>query len=168
VTYGPSYDANLMATLPPSPHPASRGLVGYAPGVFDTFHIGHLNVLRRSSLQCDYLIAGVTSDEVTELQKGKPPLVPAAERLEIIRSMEFVDDVVIETTSDKIATWEEVRFDVCFKGDDWRGTPKWDRLEHEFARRGARVVYLPYTQHTSTTDVRRLLGDTMSTAPGDA
>jgi glycerol-3-phosphate cytidylyltransferase len=154
------YDSALMATYPPSPHPASRGVVGYAPGVFDTFHIGHLNVLRRASLQCDYLIAGVTSDEVTLAQKGKPPLVPAAERIEIVRSMEFVDDVVLEVTSDKIVTWEDVRFDICFKGDDWKGTAKWDGLEEQFARRGARVVYLPYTLHTSTSNVRRQLGDT--------
>lgn len=150
-------DDELMTEYGPSPHPMEHGVVGYSPGVFDTFHIGHLNLLRRSRLKCDYLIAGVTSDEVTLKQKGRLPLVPQDERIEIVRSMEFVDEAVLEVTTDKLATWREVRFDVIFKGDDWKGTRKWVGLEHEFARRGVGVVFLPYTDHTSTTHVRRAL-----------
>jgi glycerol-3-phosphate cytidylyltransferase len=129
-------------------------LVGYAPGAYDLFHVGHLNLLRRCRLACDYLIAGVVSDEVALQQKGRLPVVPEDERLEIVASLDVVDEVVLETTTDKLATWEQVRFDVVFKGDDWEGSAKWTELGHEFARRGVRVVYLPYTKHVSTSLLR--------------
>jgi glycerol-3-phosphate cytidylyltransferase len=132
--------------------------VGYAPGAFDMFHIGHLNILRRASLQCDRLIAGVVSDQVALEVKGRWPVIPQDERLDIVSSMEFVDEAVMEWTSDKLATWDRVGFDVIFKGDDWRGSEKWTRLEREFARVGVAVLYLPYTRHTSSSRLRGLLG----------
>lgn len=131
--------------------------VGYAAGAFDLFHIGHLNILKHAKSDCDYLIAGVVSDEMLELAKGIAPVIPLAERLEIVRSISYVDEAVAEVLPDKLDTWREVKFDVFFKGDDWRGTPKGLRLEREFAEVGVEVVYFPYTVTTSSTALRRAL-----------
>jgi glycerol-3-phosphate cytidylyltransferase len=132
-------------------------VIGYAPGAYDLFHVGHLNILRHASENCDFLIAGVVSDEMLLLTKGRAPVIPLAERLEIVRSLRFVDDVHAEVVPDKIDTWRQVRFDVIFKGDDWRGTPKGDRLERDFADVGVEVRYFPYTMHTSSTMLRKAL-----------
>ncbi len=132
-------------------------IVGYAPGAYDLFHIGHLNVLRHAKSQCDHLIAGVVSDEMCELTKGQTPFVPLTERLEIVRHVRFVDEVHAETVPDKLETWEILRFNRIFKGDDWRGTPKGHKLEADFAKVGVDVVYFPYTVHTSSTQLRRAL-----------
>ncbi|WP_435137517.1 adenylyltransferase/cytidyltransferase family protein [Actinacidiphila sp. bgisy144] len=131
--------------------------VGYAPGVYDLFHVGHLNILRHARSQCDYLVAGVVSDEMAQLAKGRGPVVPLVERLEIVRSVRFVDAAFVETVPDKLETWRQVRFDVLFKGDDWRGTEKGRRLEERLAAVGVEVVYFPYTVHTSSTQLRRAL-----------
>src|SRR4051812_21435013 len=136
---------------------SSMTRVGYAAGAFDLFHIGHLNILKHAKSDCDHLIAGVVSDEMLELTKGVAPVVPLAERLEIVRSITYVDEAVAETVPDKLDTWRELRFDVFFKGDDWRGTPKGLRLEREFAEVGVEVVYFPYTVTTSSTVLRRAL-----------
>ena len=114
-------------------------VIGYAPGAYDLFHIGHLNILKHAAEHCDHLIAGVVSDEMLLLAKGRAPVIPLAERMEIVRSLRFVDDVHAEVVPDKIDTWREVRFDVIFKGDDWRGTPKGERLERDFAEVGVEV-----------------------------
>ncbi|WP_071606388.1 adenylyltransferase/cytidyltransferase family protein [Luteipulveratus halotolerans] len=135
----------------------TRPRVGYAPGVYDLFHIGHLNVLRRARERCDHLIAGVVSDEMAEQAKGRRPVVPLAERLEIVQHISFVDEAVVETVPDKLATWREHPFDVIFKGDDWRGTAKGDKLERDFGGVGVEVAYLPYTIHTSSTLLRATL-----------
>jgi glycerol-3-phosphate cytidylyltransferase len=132
-------------------------IVGYAPGAFDLFHIGHLNLLRKAKLQCDYLIAGVVSDEVLIAHKGVRPVIPLRERLEIVRSVRFVDEALPATTNDKLAIWRELHFDVLFKGDDWRGTEKGNRLERDFAAVGVDVVYFTYTASTSSTALRRAL-----------
>lgn len=135
----------------------SDTIVGYAPGVYDLFHIGHLNILRHAKERCDRLIAGVVSDEMCHLAKGHLPFIPLVERLEIVRHVAFVDDVHAEVVPDKLDTWQELRFDRIFKGDDWRGTPKGDKLQSDFASVGVEVVYLPYTAHTSSTELRRAL-----------
>ncbi|GAA2594776.1 adenylyltransferase/cytidyltransferase family protein [Streptomyces axinellae] len=135
--------------------------VGYAPGAYDLFHVGHLNLLRHARAHCDYLVAGVVSDEMAERAKGRPPVIPLVERLQIVRSIRFVDGAFVETVPDKLETWQQVRFDVLFKGDDWRGTPKGDRLEADFRTVGVEVVYFPYTVHTSSTQLRRVL-DTLA------
>ena len=132
-------------------------IVGYAPGAYDMFHVGHLNILRQAKQHCDHLIAGVVSDEMCELTKGKRPVVPLAERMEIVSHISFVDEVVAEVVPDKVETWKTVRFDVLFKGDDWRGTPKGIKLERDFAELGVEVVYFPYTIHTSSTLLRKAL-----------
>jgi glycerol-3-phosphate cytidylyltransferase len=130
--------------------------IGYAPGVYDMFHIGHLNILRNSRRACDYLIAGVASDDFSRRAKGKSPVIPLAERLEIVRSIRYVDEAVAEDVP-KLEMWERLRFDVIIKGDDWRGTEKGNRLEREFAEVGVEVFYLPYTVHTSSTMLRQAL-----------
>jgi glycerol-3-phosphate cytidylyltransferase len=131
--------------------------IGYAAGAFDLFHIGHLNILRMAKRQCDFLIAGVVSDELCQLRKGRKPIVPLIERLEIVSEVGYVDRAFAETTPDKLETWKELKFDVFFKGDDWRGTPQGIRLEQTFATVGVEVVYFPYTIHTSSTALRRAL-----------
>jgi glycerol-3-phosphate cytidylyltransferase len=131
--------------------------IGYAAGAFDLFHVGHLNILKHARSQCDYLIAGVVSDEMLRLTKGITPVVPLAERLEIVSHISYVDEAVAEVVPDKLETWKALQFDVFFKGDDWKGTEKGLRLEREFAKVGVDVVYFPYTVSTSSTALRRAL-----------
>ena len=140
--------------------------IGYAAGAFDLFHVGHLNILRRGSELCDYLIAGVVSDEMLLLAKGMLPVVPLPERLEIVRSIRYVDEAFVETVPDKLEIWNQLHFTVFFKGDDWRGTEKGERLEREFAAVGVEVVYFPYTVETSSTALRRAL-DIISGSTGN-
>lgn len=132
-------------------------VIGYAPGAWDLFHVGHLNVLRHARARCDYLVAGVVDDDMLEQAKGVRPVVPTLERAEILRAIEFVDEVFVETQPDKLETWRLRPFDVFFKGDDWRGTPKGAELERRFGEVGVDVVYFPYTVHTSSTRLRRAL-----------
>ncbi|MTD12760.1 adenylyltransferase/cytidyltransferase family protein [Nakamurella sp. YIM 132087] len=131
--------------------------IGYAPGAYDLFHVGHLNILRHAKERCDFLVAGVVSDEMCELTKGVKPVIPLAERLEVVRSVRFVDDVYAERTREKLDSWRDIGFTHIFKGDDWRGTPKGEKLESDFAAVGVEVVYFPYTVHTSSTQLRRVL-----------
>lgn len=132
-------------------------VLGYAPGAYDMFHIGHLNILKRARLECDRLVVGVVSDEVVFKAKGKSPIVPFEERLEIVRSIRYVDDAVPDLHVDKFDSWQELRFDVLFKGDDWRGTERGVKLEGRLDAVGARIVYFPYTIHTSSTALRKLI-----------
>lgn len=131
--------------------------IGYAAGAFDLFHVGHLNILRHAKSQCDVLIAGVVSDEMLRVTKGIEPVVPTAERAEIVRAISFVDDVHVETTPDKLDAWRSVGFTHFFKGDDWRGTPRGIALERDLNEVGVEVVYFPYTAHTSSTRLRAAL-----------
>ena len=98
--------------------------VGYAVGAYDLFHIGHLNLLKHAKERCDFLIAGVVSDKMLKLHKGVTPVIPLAERLEIVRNIRCLDDAVAAVVADKLEIWRELRFDVFFKGDDWRDTEK--------------------------------------------
>jgi glycerol-3-phosphate cytidylyltransferase len=132
-------------------------VVGYAPGVYDLFHIGHLNILRHAKSQCDYLIAGVVSDEMSVLAKGQAPFISLTERLEIVSHISYVDQVHAETLPEKLDTWRILKFDRIFKGDDWRGTPKGEKLERDFGAVGVEVVYFPYTVHTSSSRLRLAL-----------
>jgi glycerol-3-phosphate cytidylyltransferase len=132
-------------------------VVGYAPGAWDLFHVGHLNVLRHARTSCDYLVAGVVDDEMLELAKGRRPVIPVVERAEIVRHVVYVDEVFVETQPDKVETWRRRPFDVFFKGDDWKGTEKGLELERRFADVGVEVMYFPYTVHTSSTALRRTL-----------
>ena len=131
--------------------------IGYATGVFDLFHVGHLNILRRAKLECDFLIVGISTDELVMDLKGRKPIIPFDERLEIVQNIKCVDEVVPETTTDKMVAWNNLKFDVTFKGDDWKGSEKWNQLEKEFASRNVEVIYFPYTTHTSSTKLREVI-----------
>jgi glycerol-3-phosphate cytidylyltransferase len=136
--------------------------VAYLPGVFDMFHIGHLNIIRNARALCDRLVVGVVSDERAEIAKGQPPVVPLVERLEIVRSIRYLDDAVVEDVSDKREMWRRLGFTMIVKGDDWKGTSKGDKLEADFADLGVEIVYLPYTVHTSSTLLRQGLQEMVS------
>jgi glycerol-3-phosphate cytidylyltransferase len=131
--------------------------VGYASGVFDMFHVGHLNILRRAREHCETLVVGVASDEYVLELKGREAVVPLVERLEIISALGIVDEVIIDHSEDKRLAHAERPFDVIFKGDDWKETAKGLRLETDMAALGVGVVYFPYTMHTSSTLLRSYL-----------
>lgn len=131
--------------------------VGYTTGVFDMFHIGHLNILRRAKEQCDYLIVGVSTDELVKEYKNKTPIIPFEERAEIVQSIDCVDRVIAQENRDKYAAWRELKFDVMFVGDDWKGKPLFMKVEEEFKKVGVDVVYFPYTKDTSSTILREKL-----------
>ncbi len=133
-----------------------RKKVGYAAGVFDLFHIGHLNLLRRAKERCDLLIVGVTTDEAASY-KGVKPFIPTEERMAIVGSIEHVDAVVPQHDLDKLKAWQSLRYDVIFVGSDWEGSPEWERYERDLNSVGAEVVYLPYTDTTSSTRIRGLI-----------
>jgi len=130
--------------------------IGYTTGVYDLFHIGHLNLLRNAKNLCDRLIVGVTTDELV-LYKNKRPVIPFVERMEIVRGCRYVDAVVPQEELDKFEAWKKLRFDMLFVGDDWYGSGRWAELEERFSNVGVRVVYFPYTKGTSSTLINATL-----------
>jgi glycerol-3-phosphate cytidylyltransferase len=136
-----------------------QGVVGYVPGAWDMFHIGHLNLLARAREHCDWLVAGVVTDQALFAMKGKYPIVALDERLAIVSAIGIVDEAVVDHSANKLEAWEQIHFDVLFKGDDWRGTAKGETLERSMETVGARVHYFPYTLHTSSTELRRVLSE---------
>ncbi|MBF7097330.1 adenylyltransferase/cytidyltransferase family protein [Alkalibacter mobilis] len=133
-----------------------RYKVGYTTGVFDMFHIGHLNILRRAKEQCDYLIVGVTTDELVSY-KNTRAIIPENERMSIIESIKYVDRVVPQENMDKMEAWNKYQFDVMFVGSDWQGTEKWNAFERQFGEVGVDIVYFPYTEGTSSTKLKEVL-----------
>jgi len=131
-------------------------IIGYTSGVYDLFHIGHLNLLKNARGMCDKLIVGVTTDDLS-LYKGKKPLIPFVDRFEIIRSIKYVDAVVPQDTMDKVAMCKKVKASFLFVGDDWYNTPKWNIIEHELGEIGISVVYFPYTKGVSSTAISEAL-----------
>lgn len=129
--------------------------IGYTTGVFDLFHIGHLNILRRAKEQCEYLIVGVSTDELVMEYKNKRPVIPHHERIAIVESIKYVDKVVHQIDRDKLAAWEKINFDVMFVGDDWRGNPFFIDVEKKLQQVGVNIVYLPYTPGVSSTMVKQ-------------
>lgn len=134
-------------------------IIGYTTGVYDLFHVGHLHILERAKEECDYLIVGITTDRLSEERKKKKPIVPYDERVEIVASIRWVDEVVPQSTMDKFAAWEKHKFHRMFVGDDWKGTPAWNALEERFADYGVAIVYFPYTKHTSSTRLSKALDE---------
>ncbi len=134
-----------------------EGRIGYAPGVYDLFHIGHLNLLRNAAEACDHLIVGVVSDDLAQRNKGSRPVVPVDERLAIVQAIRYVDEAVVEDLPHKLEVWEQLRFNTIIKGDDWKGTDRGDKLESDFAAVGVDVTYVPYTTRTSSTLLRQVL-----------
>ena len=131
-------------------------VVGYTTGVYDLFHIGHLNLLKNAKGLCNKLIVGVTTDELVSY-KNKKAVIPFSERMEIVRNIKYVDAVVPQENMDKIETWKKLKFDVMFVGDDWYNSPKWDDLEDQFKELGVKIVYFPYTKGTSSTLINEVL-----------
>lgn len=127
---------------------------GFTSGVFDMFHIGHLNIIRKAKEQCDYLIVGVSTDEVVSSYKHKTPIIPYEQRAAIVEALKYVDEVVPQTTMDKLEMWKMKHFDVMFHGDEWRGTDLYNRYEEEFDKVGVRIVYLPHTEGISSSILR--------------
>lgn len=132
-------------------------IIGYTTGVFDMFHIGHLNILRRAKEQCDYLIVGVSTDELVKKDKNKTPIIPFNERFEIVKAIKYVDEVVPQPNKDKLAAWEKYHFNKMFVGSDWKGTPQWDKIENQFDPIGVEIVYFPHTDGISSTILRSKL-----------
>lgn len=128
--------------------------VGYTQGVYDMFHIGHLNLINRAKEYCDYLIVGVNSDELVNSYKSKLPVINQEDRRTIVANIKAVDECIIATTLDKIDTWNEIHFDAIFIGDDWKGNERWIQTEKDLEIYGAKVVYLPHTEGISSTILR--------------
>ncbi|MBC2244831.1 adenylyltransferase/cytidyltransferase family protein [Listeria booriae] len=130
--------------------------IGYTTGVYDMFHIGHLNLLKRAKAQCDYLIVGVTIDELVSYKK-KQAVIPFEERIEIVKHIRYVDEVVPQVNLNKMEAWQRLGFDAIFVGDDWKGSDTWNQFEADFSKVGVTIEYLPYTKGTSSTQLRQTL-----------
>ena len=134
-------------------------VIGYTTGVYDMFHIGHLNIIRRSKEQCDFLIVGVSTDELVQKEKNKTPVIPYEERAEIIGALKYVDQVVPQSSKNKMEAWENYHFNKMFVGSDWKGSPQWEAFEKQFAPLGVEIIYLPYTDGVSCTKLAGAMKD---------
>lgn len=150
-------DVNQLNPLQSRRRPPA--VIGYTAGVFDLFHIGHLNLLRNARARCDMLMVGVTTDEVAEETKGVVPVVPLLERIAIVQSVRYVERAVPQTTMDKLAAWHVLKFDVVFAGDNLAGCSEWKAVEKAMAGVGVAVVYLPATHARSGELLARGLTD---------
>ncbi|MBQ7950393.1 MAG: FAD synthase [Clostridia bacterium] len=136
---------------------SEKKIVGYTTGVFDLFHIGHLNILKAAKKHCDYLIVGVSTDELVQAYKHKTPVIPYQERRAIVEAIKYVDQVVPQTNRDKMKAWEEYRFDKMFVGDDWKSDSMFQQLEKEFRSLNVEICYFPYTKGVSSTILTEVL-----------
>jgi glycerol-3-phosphate cytidylyltransferase len=134
-----------------------KQVIGYTTGVYDMFHIGHLNILERAKEQCDYLIVGVSTDELVRREKNKSPVIPFDERVKIVEAIKYVDQVVPQIDKNKFAAWEKYGFDKMFVGDDWKGTDAWNRYEEQFSAVGVEIIYLPHTDGISSTKLASVI-----------
>ena len=131
--------------------------VGYTTGVYDLFHVGHLNILKRAKEQCEYLIVGISTDDLVKEYKDKCPVIPYDERKQIVEAIKYVDKVIPQTSMDKYLAWEKEHFDVIFHGDDWKNSKLYMEIEKKLKNVGVDFVYFPYTQNTSSTILREKL-----------
>lgn len=134
-------------------------IIGYTTGVYDMFHIGHLNIIKRAKAQCDYLIVGVSTDDLVRQEKNKTPVIPFEDRAAIVAALKYVDEVVPQSNKNKKEAWEKYHFNKMFVGSDWKGTPQWNRFEEEFGPLGVEIVYLQHTDGISSTILRPLNGN---------
>jgi len=134
-------------------------VIGYTAGAFDVFHIGHLNLLKRAKSNCDYLIVGVTTDELIKQTKHKTPLSTLEERMELVGSIKYVDKVVIQDDLDKVKAWYRFNYHKLFSGDDWKTSPRWVNYEIELNKLGAEVIYFPYTKSISSTKLQEYVSN---------
>lgn len=133
-------------------------ILGYTTGVFDLFHVGHVNLLRNAKSMCDKLVVGVTTDELVSY-KNKKSVISFEERMEVVRSCRYVDAVIPQEDMDKFTQWQKIKFDVMFVGDDWFKSEKWQAIDEQFKAEGVRVVYFPYSKGTSSTLINKVLLD---------
>ena len=133
-----------------------KKIIGYTTGVFDLFHIGHLNIIKRAKKKCDFLIIAISSDELCYKVKKKKPVIPFQERKEILKSIKYVDRVVVEKKDDKIEALNRYKFDIIFKGDDHKNSKKWVKWDKEFKKRKIKVVFFNYTKNTSSTLIKNV------------
>lgn len=131
--------------------------VGYTTGVFDLFHIGHLNILRRAKEQCEHLIVGVSTDELVQSYKNKTPVFPFEDRVRIVKAIKYVDEVVPQTSMNTLEAWEKLHFEAVFHGDDWKGSNLYNKVEEDFKKVGVDMVFLPHTDGTSSTIITEKL-----------
>lgn len=131
--------------------------IGYTTGVYDMFHIGHLNILKRAKEQCDYLIVGVSTDDLVQHEKNKIPIISFEDRCKIVEAIKYVDKVVPQFDKNKFAAWERYHFNKMFVGSDWKGTDAWNEFEKQFAPFGVEIVYLEHTDGISSTILREKL-----------
>lgn len=131
--------------------------IGYTTGVFDLFHVGHLNILKKAKEQCEFLIVGVSTDELVESYKNKKPIIPYEERKAIVESIKYVDKVIPQENMNKFEAWEKEKFDVLFHGDDWKNSDLYKENEKKLKEVGVEFVYFPYTKSTSSTIIREKL-----------
>lgn len=129
--------------------------IGYTTGVFDMFHVGHLNILARAKQLCDYLVVGVTTDELCYQRKQKYPVIPQEDRVRIVSAIRYVDEVILQENMNKIEQVKKKNVDVVFVGSDWKGTEAWQNYEKEFAAVGCSVVYLDHTNGISSSELRQ-------------
>lgn len=134
-------------------------IIGYTTGVYDMFHIGHLNILKRAKEQCDYLIVGVTTDVLCETRKNKKPIICEADRVAIVEAIRYVDQVVLQTDMDKLSAVKKYGINKVFVGSDWKGTSSWNQYETELATVGCKVIYLDHTDGISSTILRERLNE---------
>lgn len=132
-------------------------VIGYTSGVYDMFHIGHLNIIQRAKEQCDYLIVGVTSDELCLKRKNKLPIIPEKDRISIVKAIRYVDKVIVQNDMDKLRVVKEYNINKVFVGSDWKGTTSWNKYEDSFKTVGCEVVYLDHTDGISSTILRERL-----------
>lgn len=144
---------------------ADKKIIGYTTGVYDMFHIGHLNVIKRAKAQCDYLIVGVSTDDLVRHEKNKTPVIPYEERAAIVAALKYVDEVVPQTNKNKFGAWKKHHFGKMFVGSDWKGTPQWKKYEEEFAPVGVEIVYLQHTDGISSTQLTEVIKDMLDEKP---
>ena len=137
--------------------PDTPEIIGYTTGVYDLFHIGHLNLLKNAKGLCDKLVVGVTVDELVTY-KGKRAIIPFEDRIEIVRSIKYVDAAIPQYDMDKLSVCKKLGATVLFVGDDWYNTDKWQKYEEEFKKAGIKIVYFPYTKGVSSTKISQALG----------
>lgn len=132
-------------------------IIGYTTGVYDLFHIGHLNILKKAKSLCDYLIVGVSIDELVQKEKNKVPVIPYEERVEIVKAIRYVDEVVPQVNKNKKEAWDKLKFNKMFVGSDWKDTPQWNQFEEQFKPLGVEIIYIPHTDGISSTQLTQFI-----------
>ena len=142
-----------------------KEIVGYTTGVYDMFHIGHLNILKKAKEQCDYLIVGVSTDDLVLKEKNKTPVIPYSERVAIVEAIRYVDKVVPQKDKNKYKAWQKYKFDKMFVGSDWKGTPQWEQYEKQFKPLDVEIIYLDHTDGISSTQLTSVIKTLLEDKP---